>query len=610
MKKFLTLCDFYGEHFHWYISFKPKYYTYIGGIFSILSFLAFIAIFFALGYNDFKRNYPVSNTSTIPPTGYRNIKFGEEKLYLPWRVIDYDENSINISGIIYPRIYYFTVQPDNITGQLITKFNLINYKLCNETSMKYLGKEYIIDIPIESLYCIDMEDLKVGGSWNSDFLNFIRFDLYMCEDGNDYNESNSKCTTYEKLQDVYGGGDSIFFELLYPVVQFQPTNLNIPILILYKTYYYIINKFSNKLDRMYLQEHIFEDEKNWFINHPTNISYWGVNSINGESYIHGKKDVLRFSSTSKIYTLNIYFDLGIVYYTRKYKKVYEILGEVFPIISTVWSILAFFSRIINEIKMAKKLNEHIISYDLKERKNLNENKRKKKSLKIFKLFNDNTANNIINLKNINNINNDIGKNNNNKANKGSKFLKYKNMSINQERSNKIIPFLNNTLEDSSKIFCNQNNINININPQRPRKNFRRSNTIIIMNTKGEKIDLSKKKEKFPLKYYFFGFLYNKIDIHKSKGYKLYCLSDKFNRSFSFFRHLIDITSYLSIYKDYELFKKLICDKFNINESELNKLSQTEYKNLDKNNKLFKEDNIKSFKKKLSMKNFFNKIELM
>ena len=606
MKKFLTLCDFYGEHFHWYIGFKPKYYTFTGGIFSILSFLSFIIIFASLGYKDFKRNYPVSNTSTIPPTGYRNIKFGEEKLYLPWRIIDYDENSLNISGIIYPRIYYFTVQPDNITGQLVTKFNLINYKLCNETSMKYLGKEYLIDIPIETLYCIDMEDLKVGGSWNSDFLNFIRFDLYMCEDGIDYNESDSKCTTYEELQDVYGGGDSVFFELLYPVVQFQPTNLKIPILILYKTYYYIINKFSNKLDRMYLQEHIFEDEQNWFFNYPTNISYWGVSTIAGESYIHGKKDVLRFASTSKIYTLNIYFDLGIIYYTRKYKKLYEILGEVFPIISTVWTILAFFSRIINEIKMAKKLNEHIISYDLKERKNFNENKRNKKSLKIFKLFNDNTNNNIANLKNINNTSNDNGKNNNNKITKTSKFFKYKNMSINQDRSNKIVPLNNNTLEDSSKIFCNQNNNNINISPQRPRKNFRRSNTII-MNSKGDIIDLLKKKEKFPLKYYFFGFLYNKIDIHTNKGYKLYCLSDKFNKSFSFFRHLIDITSYLSILKDYELFKKIICDKFNISEPDL---SNADFKNLDKNNKLFREDNIYSFKKKLSMNKFVNKIELI
>ena len=191
MKNFLTICDVYGEHFHWYIGFKPKYYTYYGGIFSILSLLSIIGIFLFFGYDDFKRNNPNSNISTVPPNGYKKIKFGKEKLYLPWRIIDYDENPINISGVIYPKIFYFNVQPDNITGELITKYNLINYKLCNETNMKNLGKEYILDIPLETLYCIDMEDLNVGGSWNTDFLNFIRFDLYMCKDGVDYNKTNS-----------------------------------------------------------------------------------------------------------------------------------------------------------------------------------------------------------------------------------------------------------------------------------------------------------------------------------------------------------------------------------------------------------------------------------
>ena len=601
MKKFLTLCDFYGEHFHWYIGFKPKYYTYIGGIFSILSFFSFIIIFVVLGYNDFKRKYPISNTSAIPTTGYRNIEIGEEKLYLPWRIIDYDENSININGIIYPRIYYFSVQRDNITGQTITKSSLINYKLCNETSMKYLGKEYIIDIPIDTLYCIDMEDLKVGGSWNKDFLNFIRFDLYMCENAIDYNESNTKCTTYENLQDIYGGGDSVFLELLYPVVQFQPSNLNIPILILYKTQYYIINKFSNKLDRLYLQEYIFEDDQNLFFNNPKNISYWGVNAINGESYIHGKKDILRYASTSKIYTLNIYFDLGIIYYTRKYKKLYETLGGMFPIISSVWTILEFFSKIFNEIKMAKKLNDHIISFDSNERRN--ENKRNKKSLKILK-FNDITNKNIININNLNdkcNINNKE-KNYNNKISKTTNIFKNKNFSIKEENSNQIFPIIN-TFDDSSKIFCNQSNINININPERQRKTLRRSYSVVI-NTKEEKSDILKKKEKFPLNYYFFGFLYNKIDIRIKKGTKLYCLTEKFSKYFSFFRHFIDITSYLSMYKDYELFKKVICDKLNLNEQNF---SQTSVKIFDKNNKLSKKDNINHLKKRLSMKNISIKL---
>jgi hypothetical protein len=306
MKNFLRVIDFFGQRFNLYIGYKPKFYTCFGGIMTLLSFISYILIFIIIGNDDLKRKNPFSNTSTVPPNGYKNIKFGEEKIYLPWRIIDYDENPINITNVIYPRIFYFTVQPDNITGELITKYNLVDYKLCNETSMKNLGEEYIIDIPLETLYCIDMENLKVGGSWNADFLNFIRFDLYMCKDGIDYNESNFECTSYDNLENIYGGGESIFFELLYPNVQFQPTNIEVPILIVYKTHYYIINKYTNKLDRLYLQEYVFEDEKGWIINNPYNISYWGVNSIDGESYIQHEKDVLRFASNSKCYTLNIY----------------------------------------------------------------------------------------------------------------------------------------------------------------------------------------------------------------------------------------------------------------------------------------------------------------
>ena len=547
MKNFLTMCDVYGENFHWYIGFKPKFGTFYGGIFSLLSLLAIIGVFLFFGYDDFKRKNPNSNTSTVPPSGYKNIKFGKEKLYLPWRIIDYDENPINISGIIYPRIFYFTVQPDNITGELITKYNLINYKLCSETSMKNLGKEYIIDISLETLYCIDMEDLNVGGSWNSDFLNFIRFDLYMCKDGINYNETDSKCTTYENLDKIHGHGESVFFELLYPVIQFQPTNKNIPILILYKTYYYILNKFSNKLDRMYLQEHIFEDEQSWIFNNPSNKSFWGVNYIYGESYIIEEKDVLRFASTSKLYTLNIYFDLGIIYYTRKYKKLYEILGEIFPIISAVCSFFSFISRIINGLKISKFLNEYILAYDTnKQTKNLI--KHKNKPTRNLKICGDINFNNI---------------NKNNLITNSINIFKNKDIRIKEENSNQIMPIHNN-LEDSSKIFCNQNNINININSHR-KKNFKRINTMI----SAFNYETLKKKEKYPLYYYFFGYIYNKVDKNKKSKKRFLCITEKFYNSFNAFRHFIDISSYISFNKEFQQLKKLINEKLNINDSDYN-----------------------------------------
>ena len=527
MKNLLRVIDFYGQRFNLYIGYKPKFYTCFGGIMTLLSFLSYILIFIILGNDDLKRKNPISNTSTVPPSGYKNIKFGEEKIYLPWRIIDYDENPINITNVIYPRIFYFTVQPDNITGELITKYNLVNYKLCNETSMKNLGKEYIIDIPLETLYCIDMDNLKVGGSWNADFLNFIRFDLYMCKDGIDYNESNFECTSYDNLENIYGRGESIFFELLYPNVQFQPTNLDVPILIVYKTHYYIINKYTNKLDRLYLQEYVFEDERGWLINNHNNISYWGVNSINGESYIQHEKDVLRFASNSKCYTLNIYFELGIVFFTRKYKKLYEILGEIFPIMNVFHFIFEILAKKINEAYSAKKLNEYIMGIDhYKEKRDL------------------------ISLKNHNIKNNKLQSDS--PKNKFNSLYLFKNKTqfMKDIQSNKLFT---NSFEDASNIIYNPNNVNGNLNFHL--KNITNRNSV---KQNMQKYKNSKKTgDKFPLKYYFYGMIYMKFNYTKNNKKLFFCVTRNFFRSYSYFRRIIDITSYIKISKEFELYKSIL-----------------------------------------------------
>ena len=49
----LRLCNIYGENFHWYIGYKPKYYTLCGGILSLLSFLLIVIILIFFGYDDF-----------------------------------------------------------------------------------------------------------------------------------------------------------------------------------------------------------------------------------------------------------------------------------------------------------------------------------------------------------------------------------------------------------------------------------------------------------------------------------------------------------------------------------------------------------------------------
>jgi hypothetical protein len=550
MKNFLKMCDFYGTQFHWYFERRQKYYSSHGGIFSLISFFSYIAFIIIFGFKDFKRTQSISTISNIPPSGDKTIKFGKQKLYLPWRIMDYGDTFINHTGILYPRIYYFTNRYNNQTQLMETNFKLLNYSLCNETSMKNLGKDYILNSNLDKLFCIDMEDLEMGGSWNSKFINYLRLDLNLCKDGANYNDNNTNCTHPDHLISLFGKDNNWFFELLYPSVQFQPNNKDRPIFVLYNSYYYGLNTNSNKVDRIYLQEHIFEDEQGWIFNYPIkNSTYWGVNSIKSDFYTAGR-DIFRHGSTSRLYSLKLYIDYGTVYYYRKYKKIYEIISEILPIMKIVTGIFSIISETINKLQVSKRLNEYIIDDKVG---NLNP----KMNNLIFHVSNNYIAKTL-----------GILDNNNLESNKMKKNLKPHSFIKREDFSG---------MKDSSKLFfLNNNKLNLNknnnknnkaVNPEDLKKKHR--HTINVSKIIGLKpIEFfNKDKVKFPFKYYFIGSILNIISSKNRNNYL--CISEKFNRSFTFFTHIIDITSYISIYKQFESLKKIIVKSIKTNKSESN-----------------------------------------
>ena len=525
IKRILKYFDLYGTQFHWYIGFKKKHYSSYGGIFTILSLIIWILFLTILSMDDFKRTHPIISESTIPPSGYKNIKFGEKKLYIPWRIVDYDENPLDIKGILYPKIFYFSSKYNSDTGKMETNYTLINYTLCSETSMKNLGKEFLLDINLEKLYCIDMEQLDMGGSFNADFINYIRLDLYLCENGIKYDEENNKCTPYDRFDELHGKDNAWFFEVLYPKVQFQPTIPGIPVLIIYQTYHYIFSKYSNKLDRIYLQEHVIEDEKGWIFNIVHNTSYWGTYSIGGENYYRGENDILKYGSNSRLYSLKIYLNLGITYYTRKYKKLYEILSEIFLLVKAISYIFTYICEEMNDIYSSKKINELIINKEFKYRNFNNLIKPKHDSTNRAK-----THTFIIN-----------------KVDRSSVISDNrleKNSVLNKRKSKKKA----NGIDDSANLDLNNNNILSNsIISHRIHNNN---------NNKRKSFVSSQKQEykKFPLIYYIQANFLMRLKYNKSMSK---CLPTNFKNSFLIFRHMIDISSYIALFKQFEIIKKIL-----------------------------------------------------
>ena len=112
----LKYIDVFGKSCTFYNEKMPKLYTMTGGIFTILSILACIVIFVVFSLDDIKRKFPITTTITIPSDGYKKINFEKEKIWIPWRIVDYNNNEfINHTGLLFPIIHYISKTKNNET---------------------------------------------------------------------------------------------------------------------------------------------------------------------------------------------------------------------------------------------------------------------------------------------------------------------------------------------------------------------------------------------------------------------------------------------------------------------------------------------------------------
>ena len=115
--------------------------------------------------------------------------------------------------------------------------------------------------------------------------------------------------------------NSFEMEVFYPIVYYQPTNKSIPIFIKYTSYFYHFSRYSNKIDRLFLQKYILSNDDGWFAKKIENFSNWGCSSISGDSYTTGdKRDLINEGSSSRLYSFNIYLTGDIIILIEVIKK--------------------------------------------------------------------------------------------------------------------------------------------------------------------------------------------------------------------------------------------------------------------------------------------------
>ena len=571
---FLKYCDFFDIKFHFYVGGHPSNSNIFGGIMSILFCISAILLMLILSIEDLKKLNPITSKSEVPGADIKVVNLHDSKVWVPWRMVTYEEKFIDHRGILHPVVSFVEGKWNSSFGMDLT-YHTLNYKLCNETSMANKTKEYKIDIPLNECFCIDNDDIPWGGSWHSDILYYFEVNLYTCEGGIDFNPSDPRCTHMSEL--LKHRNTSWLFEFYYPVVQFEPTNHENPISVIYRSYFYRLSTYANKVERIYIQEHIMEDDQSIIKSAPVTNTYWGMTNEYGDTYFTPEeKDMLVKSVSSRLYSLVVYMDQGYVRYTRKYKNVFIIFSEILPLVNVLLIAFKIFTRYI-KLTVAKKNLTEIIFENLHEvnvekpmpRKSRNgiekkifedmKPKTKTRPSKIFLNLKKNNAEqncssmvslNIESIKNAN-MNSNITPNEKENENEKSKNNYLKLFPDNNDNNGNeakpissdlnVIRYLNKnqlkgrTVNEQSidNNLMQELNISIIKRPKRvePKKNYIR-------------------KQLFPVSYYYMNIIFDRLIKPKS----FFCLDKKYFIMYNFMVKFLDVASHITMLKYFIIFK--------------------------------------------------------
>ena len=528
--EFIKHIDFFSIKFNFYTNNQPNYQNLFGGIMTFFYLLCCIGIFIIFSYDDLNRENPSSTISEISDKKAKMVNLNNEKIWIPFRIVTEEKKFIDHRKILNISPYFVEGKYNNEKGMNL-QYHLLNLKLCNETSMINETNNFKIEVPLNELFCIEKDNISFGGNWNDQFINYLQINLFLCKDG-----CERIAEFLKKLN------TSLLFDFYYPIVQFQPTNYKRPIEIIYRNYYYKLNSFSYKITKLYIQEHILSDDKNLLKRSYKNSSCWGLSSINGDDYfLTNEIDPVSGGKTNKIFTMDIYMDNGLVYYTRTYKKIILIISDIFPIFRFV---LYFIKKFTQHVKMSvtKQRLAGLIFENLepkpkkifpKKVENLEKESNKKINQLLIELNKGKEANNKSNSYNIEQKKN-FESNNNDLNNKSNIYL-------NNDHVIRIIN-KNDTFLAENKKKSKEIKESLKIKTIPKKQNY-------IVKKKGQ-------RDIFPLYYFFLDLLFDKL----INPQKFFCMQKAYFTMYNFMCQIYDISTHIILFKQFNLLNNMILEK--------------------------------------------------
>jgi hypothetical protein len=478
MVELLKLIDIFDTNFQFRTFNKSKFRTNIGGIISLTSVLLIIVFSIFFGWDFFFKKNPKILNQTIFPDKYPDpFLMTPENFVLPWRLSDDYSQTVNFTNLIYPRLQYFKYKL-NESGQIMEHIEDLQYSKCNSLNAKV--PEFVNEFKIEDWYCVDWDkhkNLTFGGYWDGDFVEYYSLVLHSCPNGEPFSPEGN-CTSLDKLKDFLEGGNIVYVDFLYPEYYFVADDLNNPLRISYKNYFYGLSSSMIKKDRLFFKRVELYDDQGWIFNSETQTNQYGAYERDSEISFNNPDDYGKPGRSSIIYYMIYYNMKKFDHIQRSYMKFQDFSAVIGGFMKIVLVIAGLFSYLFND-----KLRDEVIynelfeckldkfekdNFTIKSQQGLQSQQGVNINSEIKPIGNDNN-NNSYHLNNLK-ISNILNKNNSTSNilainNKTSEDVQLQLQLNNMRKINLHIETNNNDVNkiNEKEIYHRQNNLKNNIN---------------------------------------------------------------------------------------------------------------------------------------------------
>lgn len=332
--------DFVGTRIGFYLNGSDNVQTNFGGFLSILIALCLALMVAAFGQDFFNRTNPSFITKMVNPADYPMFTLTNKNFSFAYYIEDLDGIPFYDSTQFYHEFLYLGYKK-NAEQIWETTYNE-PMKVSRCTKDHFSDQEKFEKKKLAAWFCPELDNVKVGGYWDSDALTYFRIKVHRCWEGRKNPYTGEDCAPDEKSTKSLAS--RLFVSTMSQVYLVNPSDYENPLELDYSTKYQMLD--SNMLRRaiMFFKEAYLLTDYGWMLETFRTHTALGLNYIEFDS-IHLSDLQVGNEKPSMYYEISIYFDKKQDNFFRRYTKLQDLAAQVGGIIKMIFTggaIIVFF----------------------------------------------------------------------------------------------------------------------------------------------------------------------------------------------------------------------------------------------------------------------------